>query len=323
VAAPPATGASALFGQSERLVVDRNYAARKGFDAGFLAGLTLDPASFLKPREAEIAALLDGRSGLAARLDYEHFSLFMSAPRKLAFLTATNIDAEHYIVIDRDTGLPKVGPEGDTWVDDPRLATQARVGQDFYSDWSSLFDRGHLTRRTDPTWGTPEQAVRANADTFHRTNCSPQHFRFNESIRYWQGVERYVLEFGALQDKRRVSVFTGPVLNEDSQDFGGLAVPLQFWKLVVRIDRKGKPQATALVVDQRRLLGEKRVPIKPGGDGQAPDVSEYRVSVAHLETLTGLDFSALRAFDSYRAPAALSGAEASAARVISDWSDLL
>lgn len=319
----PGSAAAAPFALSERLVVDRDYANRKGYEAGFLEGLELKLADFVKPRAAEIAPLLDGRSGLDAVLDYEHFSLIMSAPRKLALMTATNIDAAHYLEIDRDTGLPRLGPEGDTWVDDPRLATGFRIGQDFYSAWSSLFDRGHLTRRTDPTWGTPEQAVRANADTFHRTNCSPQHFRFNESIRYWQGVERYVLEFGALKDKRRVSVFTGPVLNDDHQDFGGLAVPLKFWKLVLRLDHEGKPQATALVVDQRRLLGEKRVPIRPGGDGTPPDVSEYRVSVSYLESLAGLDFSAVRAFDSYRAPAALSGAEAASARVISDWSDLL
>ncbi|MGL1418995.1 DNA/RNA non-specific endonuclease, partial [Vibrio parahaemolyticus] len=81
---------------------------------------------------------------------------------------------------------------------DPRVAAGSVLEQDFYSAWSTYFDRGHLTRRSDPSWGTPEEAERANADTFHFTNCSPQHFRFNQSATYWQGLERYVLENGVL-----------------------------------------------------------------------------------------------------------------------------
>ena len=57
------------------------------------------------------------------------------------------------------------------------------IDNTFYSQWSNLFDHGHLTRRMDPNWGTEEQAERANADTYHFTNCSPQHFRFNEATR--------------------------------------------------------------------------------------------------------------------------------------------
>lgn len=48
---------------------------------------------------------------------------------------------------------------------------------------------GHLTRRNDPTWGTSDEAERANADTFHFANCTPQHLRFNETAKYWQGVD--------------------------------------------------------------------------------------------------------------------------------------
>jgi endonuclease G len=31
----------------------------------------------------------------------------------------------------------------------------------------TFFDRGHLTRRVDPSWGTEQEALRADADTFH------------------------------------------------------------------------------------------------------------------------------------------------------------
>jgi endonuclease G len=42
-----------------------------------------------------------------------------------------------------------------------------------------MFQREHLVRRMDPAWGTDKQALLADADTFHWTNCSPQVGFFN------------------------------------------------------------------------------------------------------------------------------------------------
>nr|MBA2814648.1 DNA/RNA non-specific endonuclease [Candidatus Pantoea persica] len=88
----------------------------------------------------------------------------------------------------------------------------------------------------------------ANKDTFHFTNCSPQHFRFNQSLQYWQGVERYILESGVLALKRKISVLTGPVLDDQWRQYADWRVPLMFWKVVLRVNVAGKPQATALLV---------------------------------------------------------------------------
>ena len=64
----------------------------------------------------------------------------------------------------------------DTWVADPRVPAQLQLAdEEFYSP-AKKFDRGHIIRRADNAWGASEQEVRyANADTFHWTNCSPQH----------------------------------------------------------------------------------------------------------------------------------------------------
>jgi endonuclease G, mitochondrial len=43
------------------------------------------------------------------------------------------------------------GAEGETWYKDPRISEAFFIDQTFYSGWSHYFDRGHLTRRTDPT----------------------------------------------------------------------------------------------------------------------------------------------------------------------------
>ncbi|AOY97541.1 hypothetical protein BKK79_37005 (plasmid) [Cupriavidus sp. USMAA2-4] len=305
---------------AERLQLDRDYGNRNGFDPHFIDGLSLSLSELVGARLDETAPLSGAGATRHGQLDYQNFSIMVCAPRRMAFVSAANIDAARYVDIDRDTGAPKVGPEGDSWYDDARMEPRYYLGQDFYGSWSTYFDRGHLTRRSDPTWGTAAQAARANADTFHRTNCTPQHFRFNESIRYWQGLERYILEFGALQDKARVSVLTGPVLDEDNvAPCDGIDVPLLFWKVVLRLGPAGQPQASAFLVSQEKLLKEARVAIKPPSDQAVPTVDTFRIGIAQLADLTGLDFRGIAAHDTYkRRP----GAEAEALPMTA-WEDAL
>jgi len=301
---------------------DSYYDNRDGYQADFLAGTHIALADIIAPRVAEVAPLRDGSKGAEARLDYQHFSLLMSSERRLAFFTATNIDGASYISIDRDSGQPSLLPETDRWYEDSRIDSRYVTGQAFYSEFSRWFDRGHLTRRSDPTWGSAAEAVRANKDTFHFTNCSPQHFRFNQSMQYWQGVERYILESGVLQTKQQISVLTGPVLNDQSRQYANLAVPLLFWKVVLRIGPQGKPQATALLVSQDKLLDEPRRVLPRAQPETVPNVDEYRVSVSSLEALTGLNFSAFRDWDSWKPDAALL-ADPLPAKLIMTWQDLL
>jgi endonuclease G len=208
-----------------------------------------------------VAALRPEETNAAGgELKYEHFSVKLHKSKRIAIFTATNIDGKTYLTVDRDTGQVTDGPEGDKWFNDPRIPGSAYLDQSFYGDWSDYFDRGHLTRRTDPTWGTAEQAERANADTFHFTNCSPQHFRFNETAKFWQGVERFVLENGLLadDDRKPICVFQGPIFNSQIDLWAdNVQIPSSFWKIVVW---KGadKLKAVGLVVDQLPLLGESR-----------------------------------------------------------------
>lgn len=304
----------------ERIRIDRDYANRRGYDAAFLPGLSVPLADIVAPVLAQVAPLPDGGTALA----YQHFSVVMSAARRLAVVTATNIDGSTYIPIDRDTGLPaRTDAEGDAWFEDTRIDPARTVTQAFYSANSSFFDRGHLTRRSDPTWGTPEKAARANADTFHFTNCAPQHWLFNQSLRYWQGIERHYLEFGATLDRSRLSVLQGPVFSPDDPVYTDTAgrdvpVPVQFWKLVLRV-QDGVPRATAFLASQRDLLPLPRRPVQPGADGAVPDVTTFLTSVAHLQELTGLDFTALIPHDTFVTP---SPAEATPLRAVTSWADL-
>ena len=55
-----------------------------------------------------------------------------------------------------------------------------------------------MTRREYPIWGTPEPAVRGNADSMHVTNAAPQMQPFNGGV--WLELEDY-----ALQNARRTT----------------------------------------------------------------------------------------------------------------------
>ena len=214
----------------------------------------------------------------------------MNKATRLAIFTATNVDGPTYLAVDRETGHVG-GSEGDTWFKDTRISASFFLDQTFYAGWSHLFDRGHLTRRTDPTWGTPTEAERANADTFHFTNCSPQHFRFNQTAKYWQGIERYVLENGVLKaGDERLCVYQGPLFDETIDRWADdVQIPSSFWKVVVW-EGATKLKAVGLVVDQLALLDETRVGLRRPEDLPAVDVQQWRVPLALIEKRTGLSF---------------------------------
>jgi endonuclease G, mitochondrial len=281
---------------AEAAKVDRDYSSRTGYQADFLPRATISlpqPDAALKKQIAPLrASEPDAMGGL---LKYEHFSLKMHQTRRVAIYTATNIDGDTYLNVDRATGQVSSAQEADTWFKDPRISESFYLGQDFYGSTSRTFDRGHLTRRSDPTWGTPQEAERANADTFHFTNASPQHFRFNQSARFWQGVERYILETGINQAglAARLCVFQGP-LYDDSIDWwvdNEIQIPSSYWKIVVWRGAK-KLKSVGLVVDQLPLLTEERRSLGQPQDTPFFDVSTWRVPVADIGTRTGLKFDA-------------------------------
>jgi endonuclease G, mitochondrial len=292
VAATTEITPKALTRGAEALKIDKDYDNRDGYDPDFVPDYRLplpEPKSSLAK---QIAPLRPGEPNAdEGELKYEHFSIKLNKSKRMAMFTATNIDGETYLTVDRKTG-EVTGAEGETWYKDPRISEAFFTGQSFYSEWSIYFDRGHLTRRTDPTWGTEEAAERANADTYHFTNCSPQHFRFNQTTKYWQGAERYVLEKGlfAADSKKRISVFQGPIFDDKIDNWAGdLQIPSSFFKIIVWKGAQGL-KAVGLVVDQLPLLSEQRKNLGQPKDGPPVDVSQWRVAISQIEKRTGLNF---------------------------------
>ncbi len=245
-----------------------------------------------------------------------------------------------------DLDDPDEGPEAtELWLTDRRIDESEQTPSNLFSGQTAfhddatkiadkqtsahrnrIFQQGHLTRRQDPLWGKDEVIRRANTDTFHVTNRAPQIGYFNMGTRHkaeakpkfhpggdlhWRALEEFVLA-NARADKQRVTVFTGPVL-DDEHDFPwdrgrtemkGFKAPRKFWKLVVRVDQ-GKLHATSLVADQSPLIDFKLPEaLEPGGEELKhfafDKVKKFQTTIATLEKLTGLDFGAhVRAADTF------------------------
>jgi endonuclease G len=263
---------------SERLFVDPNYANRRGFDESFL-GLRI-PLPTIAERRLDPGG---AGSGVVKALPYEHFSVVMSPERKLARFVAVNIDGARTV---------DVGPrEQDKWIFDGRIPEEEQMGDWLYDH--NDFDRGHLVRRLDPVWGdTPEEAQRAEADTYHFTNCSPQHWRFNRRREFWQGIETYILDNVDLYDMK-VSLFTGPVLAPDDPPLLGTQVPRDYWKVVAMRKRDGLVAAAAYVLSQAELL--KALP----EEFVFGEYKAFQLRVSGLEARTGLRFGELPEHDTF------------------------
>jgi endonuclease G len=295
----PQAGAAAVAGAAlEKIEIDTDYSDREGYDPAFLGGGNRRvPLPQMTPAMVRDAAVnMEPADGLPKYvLPYHHYSVVLSTKRRLAFFTAVNIDG----TLEQTLGKR----EQDRWIFDHRLESRLQIGNEWYG---KPFDRGHLVRRLDPAWGrTKSIAKTANDDTFHFTNCSPQHARFNQGKNLWQGLENYLLDTSNKED-RRINVFTGPIFEKDDPVYEGVQVPRRFWKVVSWVRPDGSMGAAGFIVSQEDLL------TAMGLEATAEQVARtFQDSISNIENLTKLDFGKLRDVDTYkRKPAPLEATEA-------------
>lgn len=230
-------------------------------------------------------------------LKYTHFSVCMNSARRLPFFTACNINGNLLFNFPRST---------DHWYSDPRLDKNHQTDEILYLNNS--LDRGHLVRRLDPAWGeTREEAKIAEEETFFFTNCTPQHFRLNQKT--WLSLEDYVLNNVATH-KLKVTVFTGPVLNDVKDRFyRGFQIPEEFWKVVViKNVFTNCLSATGYILSQADYLGDLEFVYG--------EFKTYQVPIIQIEEKTKLMFG-LSSFDP------LHKTEAQPQREIRDGNDLI
>jgi endonuclease G len=266
------------------------YTGSSGYDPAFLGEGHEIPLPVLRSDLTEdMASSADG----SPELKYTHFSVVMSRSRRLAYYTAVNIDGSRRVDVPRDS---------DAWYYDPRIDRCLQCGPELYE--ANDLDQGHLVRRLDPVWG--EDAMAANDDTFHFTNCSPQHRKLNRES--WLGLEEYILDNAGKHDIR-VTVFTGPVFRDDDIVYRGqYRIPAEFWKVVAMTKDDGTLSATAYLQTQKNLISDLEFAY---GEYQT-----YQMPIATIEKISRLDFGDLRSHDP------LASIEATAGRLIERSGDI-
>lgn len=267
-----------------------HFEGRAGYDKNFLSGEVPFPG--LPEGMFDLAVPSDSDPERPHELRYTHFGVLFDLARKSPVATAVNIDGEKVIPIKRE--------KPDTWFFDARIDIDRQLAR---GDFPGALDRGHMVRRQDPNWGeTRDIAQRANDDTFHYTNASPQHASLNRSVEAWLGLENHILESTETHGFR-ASVFTGPLFDLDGEDPFldeiGAPLPLQYWKVVVmdamRDDGTLRLHATAYLLSQGLAI-QKFLQDRARNEAVEGFVfGEYRtfqVSIAFLEELSGFDWGA-------------------------------
>lgn len=265
-----------------KMQFDEDYDARPGYDPGFL-GVDIDLPKVSEDRAEEMLTGLDGETLV---LPYYHYSLAMNAERRLCMWTAANID---YSRAGRKHSMSRAEFGEDAWRYDPRVPEEYQISdREFYKPARKV-DRGHIVRREDSAWGaTKKETIYGNSDTFHWTNCTPQHERFNQSGKQgvW-GLLENSIQNAAKGASEKMIVFAGPVLAKRDPRALGIKYPVKFWKVIVADTDEGL-MTYAFVQDQSGVVKEYGLGIEESLD---LGFEESQVTVSEIESLTGVVFA--------------------------------
>lgn len=244
--------------QEKMPVIERDYSGRTGFDTKFLP-VTV-PLPTLKSKTS-VSTMEDGKF----IIPYQNFSVVLNKVRRMAYFTASNIDSS------KKAKQPEAGKDytrdglgglkendSETWAVDSRIPGAHQLPDRFYNKDRKAFDKGHIVQRDSVCWGKDyAQVQRANGDTYHVTNCSPQTSKYNQSaqgVDNWGDLENEILKQAKTE---KVSVFAGPIFTTSDPEFHGVddfgpvvvQVPRKYWKVIIA-EKAGKLQSFAFVLEQ-------------------------------------------------------------------------
>ena len=268
-----------------------DFTDRDGYDRQFLGVAASLPKLKAQPRfGGALVVPRPARTGDRFELRYHHYSTIHCAGRRLAYVSACNLDFAAPVTASREQGRK-------SWRTDPRLDAADQLADRFYDH--NDYDKGHLTRRDDTAWGaTLAQAIAANDDTFFYTNAAPQHFQFNQSDEFthagldlWGDLENFISAQGAAQ-RTRLSLFNGPIFGAHDKPLHDALVPLRFFKIVLWKDEGQEPGAVGFVLDQADLVAA--LPEEAIDAGRF-EIRQRRIS--DIEDDVDLDFGEVKSWD--------------------------
>lgn len=264
---------------------------RGGYNPEFLGVGVPFPLLTVSTRPKAFA--FPGKEGIAKYLiPYHHFSILFHRFRRFALVAGVNYDPLAPFQLSRDDGR-------EDWKYDFRLepVEELQVGEFLYED--NPLDKGHLVRRADAAWGRTEKEARLAADdTFHYTNCVPQHEIFNrgqanrapEGLVLWRQIEDFLSTRGK-EANRRLCIFNGPILREHDRVHHQVKLPREFWKIAVFLDDSGAPKSLAFRLTQASLIQGMEEAFTPH------EYETVQVSIKSIESDTGLNFGKIAAWD--------------------------
>lgn len=167
--------------------------------------------------------------------------------------------------------------------------------------------RGHLVRRDDSCWAPLINGQSdsigieyANADTFHWTNCTPQHEAFNRDLPPYTGIGKWGILENAIKNQldnndpnedygQRACVFAGPVFDEHDPEYMDIQYPLQFWKVFAINSKSAGKLVYGFLLSQKDKVDQMGVE-KEGRPRFNRKVQAMQASLRSIEDLTGVRF---------------------------------
>jgi endonuclease G len=241
----PVSSNGLLFEKKETF--DENYSTRKGYDKNFIEGFEIPLPSVSNEREKELYKRFGEENPYI--VPYHHYSLVMNKKRRMLMWTASNVDYSEALRDSRDRAALGNG----AWRLDKRIPDIYQIQAKEFYDPATLIDKGHIVRRDDNCWAfsvngqTDTLGIEyANADTFHWTNCTPQHEAFNRDVPPYKGIGLWGVLENAVKEQleftrtpadankdygQRACVLAGPIFDDDDPEYMEIQFPLRFWKI--------------------------------------------------------------------------------------------
>ncbi|MFV5692911.1 DNA/RNA non-specific endonuclease [Flavobacterium sp. LT1R49] len=239
-------------------------------------------------------------------LDYIYYSVIQSKSRRVPIISASNIYRIKFEKVDRSGSFKK-----DNRINDDEQLTSKDYKQ-FNTIKAATIEKGHMTKREDVQWdlnGIEDNAQKAAISTFYYPNAAPQHDSLNNGP--WKYLENSVIIKGRVPEPAKVSVFTGPVLDNIDPEFkvklhdGSIfKIPILFWKVIYYLKEDGNLYRAGFLMGQINPLRkddlineiafrdfelvEKKSSLKPFLEFKEDE--NYQVPVLMIEELTKLKF---------------------------------
>jgi len=239
-------------------------------------------------------------------LDYIYYSVIQSKSRRVPIISASNIYRVKFEKVDRIGSFKK----------DDRINDKEQLTSNDYKQFNTIkaatIEKGHMTKREDVQWdlnGDEEHAQQAAINTFFYPNAAPQHDSLNNGP--WKYLENSVIIKGRVPEPAKVTVFTGPLLDNIDPEFKvklhdgtTFKIPVLFWKVIYYLKNDGNLYRAGFLMGQINPLRkddlineigfrdfelvEKKSSLKPFLEFKEDE--NYQVPVSMIEELTKLKF---------------------------------